>query len=231
MSYRTTLVLLVVFIVFGGAVYFLELRDKGQGAEATPKADQLRVFDLDDGAVRRLSVTWNDRTVTVERPEDGDWQLQPEGVRADQLRVSQLVFRLSRLRAVERVNAGDADLGSYGLAQPALKVTMELPDVTAELLVGAKAPLDMGYYARRADGGEVYVVDSRTVSDLQQLVEDPPRERPTPTPGASPTAGPSPTTSPSPTATPTPGSTAAPSPAATALPAPQLPATPTPSAG
>jgi hypothetical protein len=108
-----------------------------------------------------------------------DWaMLQPETWppnRIDQVRVNGSAYRLGRL-AASQVITGVTDLAQYGLAPPALTITLTISNgETVTVFTGAQTPVnDNRYLLRAADDQTVYLVYGLAVDELQRLLDDPP---------------------------------------------------------
>jgi hypothetical protein len=203
MNLRLTAIVVGVLVVLGAVVYYTEFLNKDSspaaanpagkpGGQPADKPD-LTFLKFDEQSVRKLEVSRADRKMTAERNEQGEWTLVPSGEPGDRGRLSTPIFRLSGLAASRRVVESADDLDQYGLATPALTVTVTLADgSTPTLLVGNKAPGEIGTYAKTPDSPAVYLITTSFVSDLDRLVNEPPIAPPTPTPSPAPTATPTP---------------------------------------
>lgn len=202
MSFRFTAIMLAVFAILGGVVWFSEFRDKGASSASGQTDDKLQIFKFEDADVKQLDVVQGDQKGTAVRDDQGNWTLPASGQPGDRTRISSIMFRLSNLQASKRVADAPTDLAQYGLDNPPLVLTVTLADGTTNVLqTGVKAPTDPSTYAKRSDNAAVYLVNTQLVTDLGRFVTDPPIELPTPTPA--PIPSPPPTSTPSQDASPT----------------------------
>lgn len=186
MNPRITIGFLVVLGVLGIVVYFTEFRSgttPAAGPAAKEKEDpQLAVWTFDDKEVARFEVIKDEMASIVERETD-DWVLQPSGEPAERFRVNSLLSRLSTLKGTKRVDDAGLDLGPFGLVTPQLSTRIVMKDLSLlELLVGAKTPAEAGTYVMKPGESTVYVIANTIVSDLERMVNEPPKAPATPTP-------------------------------------------------
>src|SRR5438477_3748096 len=100
MSFRITAIAFAALVIFGGAVWFSEFRDKG--AEATaPDKQKLEVFKFDDKDSTQIEVARVDQKVMAQKDDQGNWTLQPSGLPGDRVRISSVVSRMGSLQATK----------------------------------------------------------------------------------------------------------------------------------
>lgn len=191
MTFRTTVVLLLVFVVLAGYVFFVEMKKQ---PPVTPVDQGTWILTLADEDVQQLTVTDNGQS-TLLAFGDGAWYVGGVGGQAaDATRVRALVASLVDLRASRVLTETAESLESYGLANPATSVTLGLSDGRQEaLLIGNKNPQGTQYYVQRRGKAPVYMIYSYLVDDLKQIVSAPPYA-PTPTPAPETDATPAPAT-------------------------------------
>jgi len=180
---RTTIIVVVVFAVLAAFVYMVEMRtDQDSSSE---EDDTTSVFSFSASEVTLLKVTdlTTDESATVSRGADGAWQItEPFVAEGDDTRVESLLDSLSWLLSTRTIEGEDMDLEAFGLAEPVLRVEVDLEEGEDQvLLVGNENPAGYSRYAQREGEVRVYLVSSSTIADLEELISDPP-EKPTPTP-------------------------------------------------
>ncbi len=123
--------------------------------------------------VKRVRLAWGGTAVAVEREGETRWRVtEPAPGAADEPRVTDLLFRLTGLRAegvaAERPEAVDR----YGLDTPALSVTVTRTDGTevGTLLVG-KEEKEVRYVRIKGEA-PVYTVPSKDLKDLPRAPDD-----------------------------------------------------------
>jgi len=199
---RNTLILVAIFVVLLGYVYFAEIRP----GPAQEESDRIQVWALEAEEIESLTVTDNreDKTGRIVKDEGGTWRVEePSPDEADVSRVERLIEQVAEItarRAVEEVG----DLSPFGLAEPLFTARVGLKGGREEVLqIGEQNPQGTATYVRREGDGTVYLVGTYVVNQLKGLITNPPF-KPTPTPTRTPTpeVTPTPTLEVTPTATP-----------------------------
>jgi hypothetical protein len=194
---RNTLIVVALFALLFGYVYFIEL-SKTPGELGTPMPSALpQIFQL--GASNIQSIEVRDlrapREIKVTRAESG-WQIErPTEKVADSPKIDSALSRLVNLQS-SRVLTNVTDLAPFGFVTATLEVRLVMSDTTPyALTVGDKTPDGYSYYAvYTGDKSKVFIINSSVMDDLVAWLDTPPYQ-PTPTP----------TFTPSPIATPTTG--------------------------
>lgn len=206
MRLRNTLILVAIFALLGGYVYFVEMQKPVEDTQAKEK--EKYVFTLGKDDINTLQVKDGDKSVYLVKDSAGKWYVGGIGAaEADANRMSSIISSLTNLRASRIITDISAGLATYGLENPAMEVNLNIGGGSAQvesLLVGDKTPQGFNYYAQRKGSNALYLVPEYIISDLKGLVNNPPYA-PTPTPGpVTGTLGITPTvtlTAPMPTAT------------------------------
>ena len=194
MRFRTTGVLLVIFVVLAGYVFFFE-RNKKPAETPTDKSTWILTLAQED--VQQLAVTDQGTTAIVARGGDNLWYVGGVGGQeADATRVDTLIASLVDLKSARTLTQTTESLAAFGLEPPAITVTVGLSGTQQEVLfVGDKNPQGSQYYMQHKGQTPIYLVYSAVVDDLKGLVSNPPYK---------PTATPAPEATPSAAATPKP---------------------------
>jgi hypothetical protein len=155
-----------VFAVRKGAITDLgksagDLRDK-----------TLLSFKRDDA--ERLALSSPAGQVELQR--DGkEWKVtKPFTGKAKSEKVDTLFFGLESVKGTGVAEEKPADLARYGLVQPQIKVSVWLKGQSAphELMIGKKAEVGSGYYARSSVGTTVFTIPEFTLTDLKVKPSD-----------------------------------------------------------
>jgi hypothetical protein len=207
---RTTLIIVALFALLAGYVYFFELNktpEQISAALGTPTAKPPQyVVQVNTSGIQSVEI--NDlrapREVKLTRVESG-WQVnQPAEKAAERFRVDAALSALANLRA-SRVLTNVTDLAPFGLITPTLEARIVMSDTQQyAITVGNKSPDNRAYYVvYTGDKAQVFMVDVASIETLKEWLDAPPYE-PTPTPTFTPTATPAATVTPAATETPTP---------------------------
>jgi hypothetical protein len=165
-----TLILAVLLIALGGYVYFFELSKGDKG-----KSEKLLDFKQDEAAA--IDLTYPNRAIQIQKDPSGKWKLtQPLRADADDSIVGSLLAALAASdikRTLEKKPAA-ADLKSFGLEPPAVKVSITLKNglTLPTLAVGAKTPLGDSAYVRRGSDPTVYLTDGSIMLALEKQPND-----------------------------------------------------------
>jgi hypothetical protein len=121
-------------------------------------------FKRDDAT--RITITTGSQTLELTR-SGKEWNLtKPTSGKPKEDRLSTLLFTLEVMKGSRVVEDKPADLAKYGLDKPEVRVQIELPKGSQELLIGKKAD-DRDYYARSSSQDAVFTVPDFTVTDLK----------------------------------------------------------------
>jgi hypothetical protein len=198
---RSTLIVLIVFLVLVGVVLYLQYAEGNQDAvDSTANADfsdggdaasdlnatvqaYEELLDFDPNAVTGLRVEAADgRTVVIKKDEDGAFVLAAPETPAemtDAVRIFDALDTLSRLEVAFDLDP-QLELDVLGLDDAGYEVILFLEgDEQIDFLVGAETPPKTGYYVQVA-GDTPKAVGKLAVDNLLAFFDDPPVV-PTPT--------------------------------------------------
>lgn len=201
MNSRTTLLIVGLFLMVLGYIYFVEL-PKPPAPLGQPPRPAPKVFDLASAQVARLELRdlRQGRQIALARV-DNAWQFErPTTQIADAARVNETVDGFAVLSA-SRVLTDVTDLTQFGVLTGTLEARMITRDSTPYgVTVLNKTVAGDGYYAIYTGSNQapVFIIASRMVDEWLGWFDNPPYP-PTPTP----TLPPPPTVSATPTVLPT----------------------------
>ncbi len=212
MNPRLTLIVVALFVLLFGYVYFVELNKTPEQLGTPTPAKQPQVFQLDAKNLKSIEVRdlRAPRETKLTRTETG-WTIDlPVQKAADSPTVDSVIGQLTSMQAT-RILTNTTDLAPFGFAPAMLEARLIMSDTTPyALTVGGKTPDGSNYYAvYTGDKAKVFIISASTVTTLQGWLDVPPVE-PTPTPTSTatppvtPTAATTPELTPSPAVTPTP---------------------------
>ncbi|HEY2989738.1 MAG TPA: DUF4340 domain-containing protein [Candidatus Binatia bacterium] len=165
-----TLVLAVLLVLLGAYVYFFELSKDDQG-----KSEKLLKFKDDE--VAGIALVYPQREIQLQKDAQGKWKLtQPLAATADDSTVRTVIGALSAAdikRTLEK-KPGAEDLKSFGLAPPAVKVSLTLKNglTLPTLTVGAKTPVGDSTYVQRGGEPAVYLTGGALALVLEKQPND-----------------------------------------------------------
>ncbi|MDD8020318.1 MAG: DUF4340 domain-containing protein [Acidobacteriota bacterium] len=171
MKFKTTIILLVIFILALAGVLLVEHNSKiaKEKKEKTELLTDLKVSD-----VEKLQLINSDQTtITIQKDEKGNWQvIEPLVTEADSYEVNNLVETLAGLRIEHLVDNQPADLKEYGFPQKEIKIWLKEQSEPISILTGMENPLDGTLYARRADETRVVLLPAYVKTSLDKKLFD-----------------------------------------------------------
>ncbi|MEI6668327.1 MAG: DUF4340 domain-containing protein [Acidobacteriota bacterium] len=159
-GFRSTFILLAVFLGLLGYVYFVgEKKPVGKDA-GDPKQ---KVFAVEADKIEELRVKGAKGEPTVLKKVGGAWTMvEPAQTRADETEVTSIATNLASLENQRVVDDNPTDIAQYGLATPRVDVAFRKvgdKDVT-RLLVGEKTPTGADMYAKLPSEKRVFLISS-----------------------------------------------------------------------
>lgn len=185
MSRRTTYVLAGILVVLlAGGFIVGQLQKAAQNQASLPALTPwLNLTRSEISNITIVDTTSGQRLETV-RNAQNEWRLQaPVEGPADSQKVDSWLGQWQFLYA-QRILTPTAGLDEFGLAQPAMIITLTNQAGEATIVqVGKLAPTGLGYYARRVGQDNVAVLGTLVIDGARDLVNTPPVPPP-PTIGA-----------------------------------------------
>jgi len=128
-----------------------------------------RLFDLRDKKVadfvkedvQALHLERGELKIEAEKQDDGLWMLtSPLNARGDKTEINKTIDSLNSARVKEFIDEEPVDLAEYGLDVPDITLTMLIGEDKASkaLLIGRKNEDKEGYYAKRAEEKNVFLL-------------------------------------------------------------------------
>lgn len=144
------------------------------GMDKQPKDLRDRtILNFADSEVQRIELRGGGKNVALVRQDDR-WNIErPAAFAADAATMRSFLSTLRSLRAADFASDQPADLGSYGLDSPRLKISLFLGKDNAQkdLLIGKEAE-NKQVYVQGSGQPTVYLVSDWAVRDLDKNVND-----------------------------------------------------------
>lgn len=156
---RNTLILLVVGLLLGAYVWFVEMKKAPPpepGAEARAK-----VFSVEASNIDSLTVKSSAGEQTMLKKSGDVWQIvEPTKASVDASEVSGITTSLAALESQRVVDEKPGDLAKFGLAEPRMEVTFRATGDKDDrrLLIGSKTPTGGDLYAKLSNDAKVILV-------------------------------------------------------------------------
>jgi len=166
------LVAVAVLALLGGAVWWSN--KKQATAAKSPTDTTTKLLTIPDDQFQEIQIKKASGDVEDLQRENGKWRMTaPKQLPADQDTAGSLVSSLSNLSADAVIDPKATDLSSYGLAKPALDVTITRKDgKTNELLIGDDTPTGSGAYAKLAGDPRVVTIGTFVKSGVDKSPND-----------------------------------------------------------
>jgi len=164
LNFRTTLILLVIFLGLGSYYLFVE-REKPT-AEEKEKLEKT-VFAFDRNEAKSFELSDDEEDIRCIKGEDGWEMVRPVSAKCDDGTVSSVITSLASLQATRFIEADSASLGQFGLDAPAIRasVTVSAPPDSHWLLVGDETPTGDTYYALADSRDRVALIPASKVDN------------------------------------------------------------------
>jgi hypothetical protein len=167
---RSTLILLVVALAFGGYLYFVDSKQPVADENAKKK-----VFSYEAEKIHQLQVKSASGLTALKKDATGTWTIvQPATAPADRSSVSSVVSSLASLEEERVVEENASDLKVYGLVEPRIDVTFHVDGDAGEkrVIFGDKNPTGGGIYAKLPTSNRVFLVSNSLDSTLDKSAFD-----------------------------------------------------------
>lgn len=168
MPFRGLLAGIVLLAALGAAVWWSENHADTKSEKSATDAPKLVSLKEDD--VKRIEIARRDQPPTLLEKDNSGWQMkQPKPLRVDSDAVTSVVNAFTGLTWDRLVEEKAADLGTFGLLQPAVKVTV---NGKQSLLIGDETPTGGGVFAKLDGDPRVFSISSATKSNLDKNWKD-----------------------------------------------------------
>jgi hypothetical protein len=174
MKGRGLLVAGLVLAVLTGVLYWSN-RHKPAAATEISADTPPKILSLDQADITRIDIQRKgEAEVALSKNSGGQWQITaPAPLGADQSSVSGVLSTVSSLNSDRLVVDKASSLDQYGLAQPALTVSVVQKNSTAhKLLVGDDTPTGNDAYAKLDGDPRVFTIASYNRKSLEKSVND-----------------------------------------------------------
>ena len=174
MNFKTTLIILLVFIIFGGA-YLLFFQDNPADESDTSQPNIGTAYALDKDEIRRMRISFNDaayKPFSLTKDVDGAWQLaEPIAADAQAAKINEMLGDLLNKKIKRTLDV--TTLAQYELDPPKIQIqlwtTGETPAKT--FLIGKKT-VNYSVYAKEASESHIFLIESSALEDFTKSATD-----------------------------------------------------------
>ena len=175
MNFKTTLIILVAFILLGG-IYFFFGRPSPDAEQS--KADQQKireVYTLSKDKIQQIRLSFKDesyQSLKLVKNTDGIWQLRaPFTADADPLKINEMLQNLLEKKVKQTLEA--EDLAQYGLQPPNIRIELwtngEAPAKT--FLIGDRT-VNYSVYTKEQSEPHIFLIESSALDDFTKAPSD-----------------------------------------------------------
>ncbi|MBE0460856.1 MAG: DUF4340 domain-containing protein [Candidatus Aminicenantes bacterium] len=165
MKFKTTLVLLAVFLVIFAFIFIFENKLK-----TTSSTDE-KLVDLSSEDIQSIILNNNSTIISFTKDEDGEWTITtPLEAKADKYEVDRLAEDFSDLKIERIVEEQASDLEKYGIPQKEITLVFKGGKHPVKILMGMENPLDHTLFAKRDDEERVVLIPGHLKSLLDKDV-------------------------------------------------------------
>jgi len=158
----------------GTAVFLIQSYSKRSLDKKLFDLRDKKVADFVKDEVRTLQLERDELKIEAEKREDGTWMLaSPLEVRGDKTEINKTIDKMNSARVKEFIDEEPVDLAEYGLDVPDITLTMLIGEDKASkaLLIGRKNEDKDGYYAKRAEEKNVFLLKQDLVDAIPEEVD------------------------------------------------------------
>ena len=167
MSLRNTILVLVLLAVIGG--YALDVNHQPP-PETNPKVYQIEAKDI-----QKIALHMPDRDLVVERTGATDWKItKPIPAKAESTIVDNIANQIVDLAITDTAETNPTDLAPFGLAVPAVTVTVTTKDgkTLPAIMVGKQTPIGSSVFIKTADKPAIVLVASSFAAEVNKHEDD-----------------------------------------------------------
>jgi len=163
---RNTIIALVVLLIIGGYAFVMNRYSREIPAE--------KLLGISADEMATIELKYPDRVLTVERPKGGVWRIvKPIGADAEQTPVNNLARAIANAQVTKTVEDKAADLEPFGLAKPAVIITVTTfaGKTLAPIEVGKSTPVGFSAYVMRGGNPAVMLTSSAFPSGMNKTID------------------------------------------------------------
>jgi len=168
MKFKSTLILLGVFVVFLAFILFLDKKppDKAAGPEE-------KLVSLASADVSKIAVKKGTESLVFEKDDKGDWMVrEPITVPADKYEVDQFASSFADLKIERVVEKDKADPAKYQIPEREVSLWTKGQSVPVKILIGMENPIDKSLFAQKDGDPRIVLLPSTLTSTLDKKLQD-----------------------------------------------------------
>lgn len=172
MSFKKTLIFLIILALLGGYYYLFEVRG-AKKKEAAEQAEK-QLFDIAEEDIQEISMTRQDEEILLKKQDDTWKILQPVADTVDEQAVNNLVSQFVEAERAQTITDKASNDADFGLDTPELVVLMKgaQEEQAFMLSFGSETPVGSEFYTRVGDEPAVITVSSGLKTNLDKTLYD-----------------------------------------------------------
>jgi hypothetical protein len=167
MSSRNTIIVLILLIIIGGYALY-------QNHQPPPETNP-KVYHLDAKDIQKIDLRSPDRDIVLERGNGADWKIvKPLVAKAEAITIDSIATQIADLAVTDTADKNPSNLAPFGLAVPAVVVTVTTKDgkTLPAIQVGKQTPIGSSVFIKTADKPAILLVVSSFAAAVNKHVDD-----------------------------------------------------------
>ena len=176
MSFRNTLILILILATLGGYIFYLQVNQKKEEVENPPD-----VWTYDENKIEHITLHLprENKSISFAKGKDDYWSIDAKPLKpVDLKRWGGIVLLLSGPQSRRVIANKVTDLKLYGLHDPSMVITLRVSGQNQGLtvIVGDLTPDDKAVYVILKEHQTVYLLDHTWYNVIIRLVREPPEK-------------------------------------------------------
>jgi hypothetical protein len=167
MRFRTTAILLLVFLALAAYVLWIEV------PKAEHEAEKKSLVQLNADDVTEISLAYADREIVVSK-SGAEWRLvKPIEAPADGAAAKNLATSIAQAEITKEITEPSSNPAEYGFDQPLVTVTVRMGEKTLPAIqIGKATPVGFNAYVKKADDAKVYLTSASFRTGMDKQAKD-----------------------------------------------------------
>jgi len=164
----------VILAALGATLFWSNRRKATQDALTAAGPPTTTIISVKQEDISKLEIKKKDEDIVLNKVGADDWKItSPQSLIADHEAVSTITYDLSPLKADAVIDEKASDLKAYGLAPPAVEVSVTVKDgKSPKLLIGDDTPTGGAAYAMLEGDPRLFTIGSTYKTNLNKGLKD-----------------------------------------------------------
>ena len=175
MNFKTTLIILVIFVLLGGAYFFFGRPSPDAEQSQTDQQTIREVYTLSKDTIRQVRLSFKDesyQSLTLAKNTDDMWQLRaPFTADADASKINEMLQDLLEKKIKQTLEA--EDLVQYGLQPPNIQIELWTEGETpAKIFLIGDRTVNYSVYTKEQSESHIFLIESSALDDFTKSPSD-----------------------------------------------------------